>query len=75
MGGFHFLPIHFYLNRSTSVVTIQRAQHYSTCGVSHTLQTTTAAVTSLVPYLTKLLDGRTTPKANSALGADPTPTG
>ena len=29
------------------------AQHYSTCGVSHTLQTTTAAVTSLVPYLTK----------------------
>lgn len=31
------------------------AQHYSTCGVSHThtLQTRTAAVTSLVPYLTK----------------------
>ena len=23
-GGLHFLPIHFYLNRSTSVVTIQR---------------------------------------------------
>lgn len=29
------------------------AQHYLTCEVSHTLQTTTAAVTSLVPYLTK----------------------
>lgn len=51
------------------------AQHYSTCGVSHTLQTTTAAVTSLVPHLTKSLAGWTTPKANSALGADPTPTG
>lgn len=51
------------------------AQHYSTCGVPHTLLTTTAAVTSLVPYLTKSLDGRSTPKANSALGADPTPTG
>ncbi|KAL2514367.1 hypothetical protein Fot_28338 [Forsythia ovata] len=29
------------------------AQHYSTCRVSHTLQIITAAVTSLVPYLTK----------------------
>lgn len=51
------------------------AQHYSTCGMSHTLKTTTAAVTSLVPYLTKLLIGRTTPKAKSDWTFSFSPTG
>jgi hypothetical protein len=65
MEGFYFLPIHFYLNRSTSVVTIQKRISWLS---------TTQLVGCHIPCRQQLLQSPVwSPTSQSSLMAEPLP--